>query len=177
MQSKRWMMCLAVGVVAAVAMNFGTCCLSKKKTTTYGLDDGGIGSLKGGNINIDSLGTRPGGDTAEIAGQFAAVYFDYDSAQVKGSERAKVETAAASLKKSTAGGVIVEGHCDERGSAEYNLALGERRAMAVRAYLQTLGVDAARIQTKSFGKEKPVALGHDEESWGKNRRAEFVLFK
>jgi peptidoglycan-associated lipoprotein len=71
----------------------------------------------------------------------------------------------------------VEGNCDERGSNEYNLALGERRALAVRAYLVNLGIDAGRIQTKSLGEERPVALGHDESSWQQNRRAEFQLFK
>ncbi len=173
MHSKRWMTWLAVGLVAAVVVGSGC----KKKTAGAGLGEGELGGIKGLNIGEGGLGTRPDLNALEIAGQFAAVYFDYDSAQVRDSERAKVEAVAAGLKKSTSGGVIVEGHCDERGSAEYNLSLGERRAMAVRAYLQSLGVDAARIQTKSFGKEKPVALGHDEESWGKNRRAEFVLFK
>lgn len=173
MQSKRWMMWMAVGLVAAVAMGSGC----KKKTPGTGMDDGGIGGKLGGIGDGTGVGNRPDMNALETAGQFPAVYFEYDSAQVKESERAKVETVAQNLKKSSAGGVIVEGHCDERGSAEYNLALGERRASAVRAYLQTLGVDAARIQTKSFGKEKPVAMGHDEESWSKNRRAEFVLFK
>ena len=175
MQSKRWMMWMAVGLVAAVAVGSGC----KKKTTGTNPDENGIGGKIGGigdglNTNV---GNRPPTDGMEIPGQFAAVYFEYDSAQVKESERAKVEGVAQQLKKSTAGGVIVEGHCDERGSAEYNLALGERRAMAVRNYLQSLGLEAGRIQTKSFGKEKPVAMGHDEESWSKNRRAEFVLFK
>lgn len=174
MQSKRWMMWMAVGLVAAVAVNMGSGC--KKKTTGSGMGEGDIGGLKGAGIGEGGVGNRPDMNAMETAGQFPAVYFEYDSAQVKESERAKVETVAQQLKKSSAGGVIVEGHCDERGSAEYNLALGERRAMAVRAYLQSLGLDAARVQTKSFGKEKPVALGHDEESWGKNRRAEFVLF-
>ena len=84
---------------------------------------------------------------------------------------------AQQFKTSAASGIIVEGNCDERGSAEYNLALGECRALAMRTYLMGLGLDTARIQTKSFGKEKPVAPGHDEEAWAKNRRADFVLFK
>jgi peptidoglycan-associated lipoprotein len=173
MQSKRWMMWMAVGLVAAVALGSGC----KKKTAGSGTGEGDIGGKLGGIGDGTGVGSRPDLNALEFAGQFQSVYFDYDSAQVKESERAKVETVAAALKKSTAGGVIVEGHCDERGSAEYNLALGERRAGAVRNYLQSLGLDATRIQTKSFGKEKPVALGHDEESWSKNRRAEFVLFK
>ena len=104
------------------------------------------------------------------------VYFDYDSAQINESERSKIESVASSMKGGS-GQVIVEGNCDERGSTEYNLALGERRALAVRAYLVGLGVDGARVQTKSYGEERPVDPGHDESAWSKNRRAEFVVVK
>ena len=81
------------------------------------------------------------------------------------------------LKKNAGVGVIVEGNCDERGSAEYNLALGERRSLAARAYLIGLGVDGAMVQTKSYGEEKPVNPGHDDAAWQVNRRDEFVFFK
>ena len=174
MQSKRWMALMAIGLVCVVAASG-----CKKKTTGSGTGaDGGIGNVSGTDISGSGLGTRPGADAMEFGrNQFMSVYFDFDSAQVKESERSKVEAVAEALKKSSGVGVIIEGHCDERGSREYNLALGERRAMGVRTYLQSLGIDAARLQTKSMGKEKPVALGHDEESWAKNRRAEFVLFK
>ena len=171
MQSKRWMMLVAMVVMCVVAASG-----CKKKTTGSGAD-GNVGGITGTDISGTGMGNRPDLSATEMAGQFVPVYFDYDSAQVKGSERSKVEAVAEHLKKSSGVGVIVEGHCDERGSSEYNLALGERRAQGVRAYLMSLGLDAARIQTKSMGKEKPVALGHDEESWSKNRRAEFVLFK
>ena len=172
MQSKRWMMWMAMGLVAAVAVGSGC----KKKTAGSDTGVGGVGGVTGTDISGTGMSGRPDQNATEVAGQFAPVYFDFDSAQVKESERSKVETTAAQLKKGSSG-VIVEGNCDERGSREYNLALGERRAQAVRAYLMSLGLDAARIQTKSWGKEKPVALGHDEESWSKNRRAEFVLVK
>ena len=173
MLSRRWMTVAVVGMVGLVALSG---CKKKPKSGT-GPGEGEIGGIKGGDITGEGLAGRPGVGTQETRGQFVPVYFEYDSAQVQAGERTKVEAVASNLKQSTAGGVIVEGHCDERGSREYNLALGERRAMAVRAYLVSLGVDGARIQTKSFGKENPVALGHDEESWAKNRRAEFVLFK
>jgi len=173
MQSKRWMTLLAMSLVCLVAASG-----CKKKTAGSGAaGEGGIGGVNGTDINAAGMGTRPDLNATEMAGQFVPVYFDFDSAQVKESERAKVEAVAEHLKKSSGVGVIIEGHCDERGSREYNLALGERRAQGVRAYLLSLGLDAARVQTKSMGKEKPVALGHDEESWSKNRRAEFVLFK
>jgi peptidoglycan-associated lipoprotein len=73
--------------------------------------------------------------------------------------------------------LVKEGHCDERGSIEYNMSLGEHRALAVRAYMVSHGIDGARIQTRSFGKEKPLDPGHSEPSWRVNRRVEFALFK
>lgn len=112
-----------------------------------------------------------------VAGQFGTVLFAYDSAQVDGSERAKVEAVAEYLKANAAGVVTLEGHCDERGSNEYNMSLGERRALAVRAYLMSLGIDGARIQTKSLGEEQPKDQGHDEKAWSVNRRVEFVIMK
>lgn len=109
-------------------------------------------------------------------GEFDSVYFAYDSYQIAPSERAKAEAVAAKLKSDRNAGVIVEGHCDERGSRDYNLALGERRALAVREYLVGLGVSPERIQTRSFGEENPAVPGHDESVWSKNRRGEFVLY-
>ena len=79
------------------------------------------------------------------------------------------------LKKNTTWAVTIEGHCDERGTAEYNLALGERRASAVKAYLASLGIAADRMKTVSYGKEFPFDTGHTEEAWGKNRRGHFVI--
>lgn len=114
---------------------------------------------------------------AEQHGLFPAVYFDRDSAMIKPSEKSKIEEVASRLKGMEGVSVVVEGHCDERGSAKYNLALGERRALAVRACLIELGVKAERIQTKSCGEENPVALGHDAASWRLNSRCEFVLIQ
>lgn len=117
------------------------------------------------------------GNKTLVAGQFDTVLFAYDSAQVDDSERAKVEAVASFLKDNAAAVVTVEGHCDERGSNEYNMSLGERRALAVRAYLMSLGIDGARVQTKSLGEEQPKDAGHDEKAWSVNRRAEFVVAK
>lgn len=112
----------------------------------------------------------------EHPGMFAPVYFGYDSSQVSAGERAKVDAVADYLNQNQAVAVIVEGHCDERGSREYNLALGERRALAIRSYLSGLGIVPERIQTKSLGEEMPAFPGHDESAWSKNRRGEFVLY-
>jgi peptidoglycan-associated lipoprotein len=105
------------------------------------------------------------------------IYFDLDSATVKPAEKFKVEAVAAYLKSNPTFFVRVEGHCDERGTEEYNRALGERRALAVREALASLGIAPDRVSTLSFGEDKPSVAGHDEGAWTKNRRDEFVLRK
>lgn len=134
-----------------------------------------IGGVQGDGIYGEGLGPRFGMDGDYIEGQFAPVYYAYDSAQVSPAERAKLEAVAGYLRSNPGVNLIVEGHCDERGSREYNLSLGERRALAARAYLVGLGIDGSRIQTRSYGSEQPAAFGHDEEAWRQNRRAEFVI--
>jgi peptidoglycan-associated lipoprotein len=103
------------------------------------------------------------------------VHFDFDSAAIKPTERSKIDAVAQVLKSKPNTKVQVEGHCDERGTEEYNRALGERRALAVREYLINAGISADRIFTISYGEDRPVDPGHNEAAWAKNRRAEFVL--
>ena len=103
------------------------------------------------------------------------VFFGFDKYDLAGEARRTLELQAAWLKKYPQYKVVVEGHADERGTREYNLALGERRANSVKDYLIALGIDPSRIETISYCKERPVALGHDEESWGKNRRSVSVI--
>jgi peptidoglycan-associated lipoprotein len=103
------------------------------------------------------------------------VFFGLDSAELDDQSRAVVAANAELLKKFPAWSVTIEGHTDERGTAEYNLALGERRAVAVRMYLLSLGIPPDRIRTVSYGKEFPFDAGHDETAWAKNRRAHFVI--
>ena len=103
------------------------------------------------------------------------VFFGFDKYDLAGEARRTLELQAAWLKKYPQYKVVVEGHADERGTREYNLALGERRANSVKDYLIALGIDPSRVETISYGKERPVALGHDEESWAKNRRAVSVI--
>lgn len=108
--------------------------------------------------------------------QNETAYFEFDRATVKASETSKADAVAAKFKAlSPAHDLLVEGHCDERGTEEYNRALGESRALALRLYLINAGVPASRVHTKSFGKDKPAAPGHDEAAWSKNRRGEFIL--
>ncbi len=109
--------------------------------------------------------------------KFAAdtVHFDTDSATIKKGDRKKLENVAAYFKGNSTDGLLIEGHCDERGTEQYNISLGDKRALAVREYLANLGVDASMIHPQSFGEAKPADPGHDESAWKKNRRAEFIL--
>ena len=114
----------------------------------------------------------------EDRGALAAstVYFDYDSSVVKSSQVSKLQDVATFLKNNPADALLIEGHCDERGTEEYNRALGEKRAQALREYLATkLGVDSGNIRTISYGKDRPADPGHNDAAWAKNRRGEFVV--
>ncbi len=103
------------------------------------------------------------------------IYFDYDSAALTPQAQDILRRKAAWLRKYPGKSVIIEGHCDERGTTEYNLALGDRRAEAVRKFLVTLGIASSRMTTISFGEERPIDPGHNEAAWRKNRRAQFVI--
>lgn len=108
---------------------------------------------------------------------FSPVHFAYDSFQIADNEVVSIEAVADYMRRNGGVKLVTEGHCDERGSREYNIALGEHRALAVRAQLVGLGVDGERIQTRSFGEEQPLDPGHNESAWRLNRRVEFVLYR
>jgi peptidoglycan-associated lipoprotein len=99
------------------------------------------------------------------------IYFDTDQYNIDSADAAALQSQAQWLMRYPAKRATIEGHADERGTREYNLALGERRANAAKNYLASLGIDASRVTTVSYGKERPVALGSDEQSWAQNRRA------
>lgn len=105
------------------------------------------------------------------------IYFDFDSSDITASSRDTLSKNASEIMKEQQVKIRIEGNCDERGSAEYNLALGERRAKAARQYLVNLGVKPERLSTISYGKEKPAVQGNNEAAWAKNRRDEFVIVK
>jgi peptidoglycan-associated lipoprotein len=106
---------------------------------------------------------------------FQPVFYGLDSFEVDQVGQQALNTNAGILKKYPTWVITIEGHCDERGTAEYNLALGEKRALAAKTYLVSLGVPADRLRTVSYGKEFPFDPGHDESAWSKNRRAHFVV--
>lgn len=103
------------------------------------------------------------------------LFFGDDSSEVSAEGQQVLQANAAVLKKFPTWQITIEGHCDERGTAEYNLALGERRALAARSYLVSLGIPADKVKTVSYGKEFPFDAGHDAAAWAKNRRAHFVI--
>ncbi|MFN0066612.1 MAG: peptidoglycan-associated lipoprotein Pal [Limisphaerales bacterium] len=103
------------------------------------------------------------------------VFFGYDSAELSEDAQKAAQANAAVLRTNRTWVITIEGHCDERGTAEYNLALGERRASSVKAYLVSMGIVAERLRVVSYGKEFPFDAGHDEAAWSKNRRGHFVV--
>ena len=114
--------------------------------------------------------------TEEVRGMIAAmIHFDYDKSVLRGDDIGTLDQKVAVLQANPDLRLRISGHCDERGSDEYNLALGNRRATAAKQYLVSHGIDAGRIETISYGEERPLAQGHDEGAWAQNRRDEFEI--
>ncbi len=161
----------------------------------YGKVNEGAGSGANDTANATDIATEGGDEsmsgTAGAASEgkfedlytrcddvsFKPIYFKLDSTVIAPSELGKMDEVVDHLKSNDDRVTVVEGNCDERGSNEYNMSLGENRAIIIRDYLVQNGIDASRIQTRSYGEEKPAATGHDESAWAKNRRGEFVIFK
>lgn len=133
-------------------------------------------SPEGGFRSAD-LGEFEGMLTDREALRGSTVHFDYDKSVVRATEVVKLQDAVKALKSNPNFKLLLEGHCDERGTEEYNRALGERRALAVRAQLIKSGIAPTRLRTLSYGEDKPAELGHTEAAWAKNRRSDLVLLK
>ena len=182
---------LALGLILTLAV---TGCHTKRSYfTPIPKKAGGIGGT--GPESTESGGKLAGGESitgtpdtgipqgqghpgwAEDRAHFAneTVHFAFDSSAVRSEDKSKVEAVADYLKSSASAAIKIEGHCDERGTAEYNRALGERRALALREAIVGLGIDATRVDTISYGFDRPVAPGHNETAWSQNRRGEFIL--
>ena len=158
-------------IVLALAVSMTGCKKKTRKTTEETKSTPNIEEVKTdapAETKTDSK-TEMDADRQRIQ----AVYFDYDQSAVRGDQRDKVRTNGEIFKKWSDWSVSIEGHCDERGTNEYNLALGERRATAAKQALVAEGVAAGRISTVSYGEERPADPGHSENSWSRNRRAEF----
>ncbi|MEZ5743987.1 MAG: peptidoglycan-associated lipoprotein Pal [Sphingomonadaceae bacterium] len=134
-------------------------------STTTSTNDGSLGAVVPGS-QADFIAKMMGDDT---------IYFDTDRFNIDSADAAALAKQAGFLGQYSAKRITIEGHADERGTRDYNLALGERRANAAKNYLVSLGIDAGRITTVSYGKERPVALGSNEDAWAQNRRAVTVV--
>jgi peptidoglycan-associated lipoprotein len=136
-----------------------------------GTETGPIPTSLGGPFNPDNFNQ----DRTIFASD--TVYFDFDRHSVRKGEQAKVENVAGYLKGNPSDQILIEGHCDERGTEEYNRSLGEKRALAVREYLVRLGIDPERVHTLSLGEDRPAVPESNDAAWTKNRRGEFVLLR
>lgn len=145
----------------------------EKPAVTDGTEQGAETSGAGAGEQTGATGTPLGGTSAELLSK-RRVYFAFDSSAVDDESRSIIEAHASYLAANPQVKLVLEGHTDERGTREYNLALGERRAQAVERMMRTLGVSADRIKASSYGEEKPVATDHDESSWRLNRRVEIL---
>lgn len=167
-----------VPVLALLVIAAG-CTSSKTKTDK---ESGAADNQSGGAVStgvpgesttgMDAL-TDPSNPLYNLL-QERVIYFEYDRSEIQEQYRAVIEAHATYLSQNPQTTVTLEGHADERGSREYNLALGERRAMAVERQLSVLGVSASQIRTVSYGEERPISAGHDDSSWSLNRRVEII---
>ena len=161
MLTRAFITTLVVGLLAV------GCASKKPKNNQDGSDANGANAGLTLELNGDSDNGKAGG--------LQTIFFGFDSSNLEADTKSTLEANANYIKSNTNVDVQVEGHCDERGGRQYNLALGERRAKAVRDYLVALGVESKRISTISYGSERPKVEGHDEAAWSQNRRANFVI--
>jgi peptidoglycan-associated lipoprotein len=170
---------MVIVLLAAAALALGACASKPPKAEAPGGAGGANAGAEGAGANNPNAAGGGGGDD-EIAGPQAGllaarvIYFDFDSAEIKGQGTDVVAAHAKYLASHSSARVRLEGHTDERGSREYNIGLGERRAQSVRRALLLQGGADAQISTVSYGEERPAVPGHDEAAWAKNRRVEIV---
>ena len=177
--SKAWMTAVA-WVSLAVMVGTSTGCWPNKgpdfPNGEPGVGNGTFRPVGEGGIDYPQAERTPLG-VPVTEQEFTSVQFGYDKYRIESVEQAKIDIVAGFMQQNDDVICVTEGHCDERGSREYNFSLGELRALAVRNYLISYGVAASRIQTRSYGEEMPVAMGHAEYDWGQNRRVDFALYR
>jgi len=193
---KTFLMLLILTIACGLALSIGGC--AKKKTTSA--EEMGTAveekvpqpgepgyekiyeesmAAKQESLDTQASSMEKGQEILEgrTSGPLLPVYFDFDKSNIRQDQRARLEKNAEYLKQNKMAKVRIEGNCDERGTNEYNMALGERRAINAKKYLANLGIHSDRLHTISYGEEKPLLHGHDELSWAQNRRDDFVLVK
>ena len=161
--------------IMAIAALFVASACTTVTDTDSGSGGSGESTKSSSSSSVESSQSKsaeilPGSQADLVSNVGDRVLFEYDSSDLTPEARRTLERQAAWLKRYSNVSITVEGHCDERGTREYNLALGERRATAVSNFLVALGINGARIMTISYGKEKPVALGSNDTAWSQNRR-------
>lgn len=179
---------LIAGGMAVLVVGLAGCSSKKAKPTSpdgsvTATDEAAAGSDRGMKAGEGATGMdAPGADGSAVnvedlnrRGYLKDVYFDYDRAEVRTDQREALEHNGTWLRRHPEVTIVVEGHCDERGTAQYNMALGEKRAQTVTDYLVALGIQPSRVQVVSYGKERPFAHGHNERAWTENRRAHFLV--
>jgi len=185
---KKYCHLLAVATIAASLALAAGC--SQKTVSTSGMEStsaADTGQQEQAQAPAPPLGSEESLESAAPAressftilegrstGPMLPVYFDFDKSNIRADQKGRIQKNARYLKDKPAAKIIIEGNTDERGTNEYNMALGERRALSAKKYLVNLGVAAGRISTISYGEEKPLNRGHDELAWSQNRRADFV---
>jgi peptidoglycan-associated lipoprotein len=158
-----------LSILVALGMFAAGCSSTAKK-------DAGKTSDSMVDDNSSALSLELNGSSDDnTAGPLKTIYFAFDTSRLSSAAKSTLEQNAMWLKGASSVDIQIEGHCDERGGQQYNLALGERRAKAVKSYLEALGVATNRVSVISYGKERPSTFGHDEQAWSKNRRANFIV--
>ncbi|MFH1905102.1 MAG: OmpA family protein [bacterium] len=172
---------LIMSVALLLSLYLGGCSTLRKFTMDKEYEDNikqaQMAAIKGENIPLekpvkDTIFVEPGTKEKVI---FSDILFDYDSYHLKKDTASVLEKIATWLKKHRNVRLMIEGHCDERGSRKYNLILGEQRALSVRRYLTGLGISPSRLYTITYGEDKPVDIGHDEKAWARNRRSHLLI--
>lgn len=166
-----------LGLIAAVALIAACETAPEESAATSGAGDTAAPAVTAAAPSapaeaapLKAMGPAPGSQEDLEANVGDRVFFDFDKSNLKPEAQTVLQRQAAWLKSNPSVRVTIEGHCDERGTREYNLALGERRANAVKDYLTALGIDRSRVKTISYGKERPVAMGSNAAAWAQNRR-------
>jgi len=173
---KKTLALLLIGSLAMVLALSLTGCGSKEEIVediTMEPPDETIGEIVEGDVPLDERDETIYVDPMGM--DFADIHFEYDQYRILDRDVATLEEVASWLRENPDSRVLIEGHCDERGTNEYNMALGEQRALAARRYLVGLGIDSGRLTTISYGEERPLSLGSNESAWAQNRRAHFAV--
>jgi peptidoglycan-associated lipoprotein len=171
--TKKWVKSFSIPILLVLVVALSGCCLFGKKATTETVTAPPTITEQAPPPAVTDAELDALKKAAQAEGALMPIYFDYDKSNLKPEAKKNLDKTAAWLTKKPTVNIKVEGNCDERGTAEYNVALGERRANSAKEYLVKLGVSAERLETVSWGKEKPLDPGHNEAAWAKNRRDDF----